>query len=149
MTICPRYGLLTVAATLASSLLIVAPLATAMPPGCDWNTDRGTQACLGGGPFDAGKDGNGDTYGPTGEAGFLQDNRRLFPRARDADIIQLGRNICKGLSKGMSPSSIEAALIREGIHQMTAGTVVGITDQMAAGSVVISAQMFLCRSPRP
>lgn len=134
MTIYQRYALLGVAATLTSSLMVFAPSATATPPGCDWNTDRGTQACLGGGPFDAGKNGNGDTYGPTGEAGFLNDNRRLL-RGSDADIIQLGHNICNGLHKGRSPDSIKAALIREGL------------DQLTAGSVVISAQMFLCLHP--
>ncbi|UBV19660.1 hypothetical protein H8Z59_20295 [Mycolicibacterium fortuitum] len=127
----PRCATLAVICAVAISPLLAAPSATATP-GCDWNTDRGTQACLGGGPFDAGKNGNGDTYGPTGEAGFLQDNRMSFPRGRDADIIQLGHNICNGLGKGMSERSIKASLVREGL------------DETTAGAVVISAQMFLC-----
>lgn len=120
-----------VAGAVVSSLLICIPPANAAP-GCNWNTDQGTQACLGGGPFDAGKNGNGDTYGPTGEAGFVQDNRMSFPHASNAAIIQLGRNICGGLSKGMSEDSIKSALVNEGL------------DSTTAGAVVISAQMFLC-----
>ncbi len=132
MTVNLRCVPLAVIGALAFSSLVAAPSATALPPGCNWSTDVGTQACMGGGPFDAGKDGNGDTYGPSGEAGFLQDNRMSFPRGSNADIIQLGHNICNGIGKGMSEGSIKASLIREGL------------DETTAGAVVISAKMFLC-----
>jgi hypothetical protein len=87
---------------------------------------------MGGGPFDAGKGGQGDTYGPTGEAGFLRDNRSSFAGNSSEDLLKLGYAICKGLASGGSENSIKTKLIRGGV------------DEVSAGAVVISAQMYLC-----
>lgn len=113
------------------------PLVGAVPPafaqpGCDWNTDTGTQACMGGGPFDAGKNGNGDTYGPSGEAGFLADNRPFFPNSNDKGLLTYGYSICRGIANGQSEASFEAELTSHGVSEVN------------AGAFVMSAQMFLC-----
>jgi hypothetical protein len=84
-------------------LALSAPSAFALPPGCNWNTDTGTQACMGGGSFDAGKNGNGDTYGPSGQAGYLYDTRLVLPTARamtDAQLLGLGQFICDKRRQG-------------------------------------------------
>jgi hypothetical protein len=87
---------------------------------------------MGGGPFDAGKDGNGDTYGPTGEAGFLADNKPFFPDVSNKTLLETGYGICRGLAAGHSEEAFEAELIRRGV------------DETNAGALVISSQMFLC-----
>lgn len=110
-----------------------------LPPSCNWNTDTGTQACLGGGPFDAGKNGNGDTYGPSGEAGFLYDTRLILPSVRrlsDAQLLALGHLACDNRRKGRSSESVKN------------GFEVGFTEQgldpYDAGYFVTDAEMYLC-----
>lgn len=112
---------------------------TKLPPGCNWNTDTGTQACLGGAPFDAGKNGNGDTYGPTGEAGFLYDTRLILPSARrmnDGQILAFGRAVCTDRRAGQSADTVEKSLA-------AAFAKVGL-DPHDAGYFAIDAEMYLC-----
>lgn len=112
---------------------------TKLPPGCNWNTDTGTQACLGGGPFDAGRDGNGDTYGPTGEAGFLYDTRLILPSARrlnDAQLLAFGHAVCTDRRAGRSESAVKQSL-------STAFAKAGL-DPYDAEYFVIDAEMYLC-----
>lgn len=120
-------------------LLALAPSATALPPGCNWNTDTGTQACLGGGPFDAGKNGNGDTYGPSGEAGFLYDTKLVLPSVRtlsDARLLKIGYQMCDNRRRGISESVVKNAFAdafaKNGL------------DPADAGYMVIDAEMYLC-----
>lgn len=82
---------------------------------------------MGGGPF-----GGGDTYGPTGEAGFIQDNKRYFPQTSNDVLLQAGYTVCKGLANGVTPASIKAQLVKSGL------------DETNAGAFVMSAQMYLC-----
>ncbi len=115
------------------------PAGDKLPPGCNWNTDTGTQACLGGGPFDAGKNGNGDTYGPSGEAGFLYDTRLILPSARrlnDAQLLAFGRAVCTDRRAGRSEEAVKSSLA-------AAFTKVGL-DPYDAGYFVIDAEMYLC-----
>ena len=123
-------------AAVSAALAIPAPSAVAAPA-CDWNTDEGTQACMGGGPFDAGKNGHGDTYGPTGEAGFLQDQKVYFPRISNDQLLKVGYAICKDTANGVSHNAMRSALMGRGL------------DETSAGAVVISAQMFLCSGLTP
>lgn len=139
MTVRLRCTLVAIAGALAYSLLALAPSATALPPGCDWNTDAGTQACMGGAPFDAGKNGNGDTYGPSGEAGYLYDTRLVLPSVRglsDAQLLRLGRAACdyrrQGYSEDTVTNTMEAAFAKTGL------------DASDAGYLVIDAELYLC-----
>lgn len=106
-----RYSLLAVIG--AVTLLLSAPSATALPPGCNWNTDEGTQACMGGGPFDAGKNGIGDTYqpagAPTGEAAFLK-NIKTSISGSDASKLYAGYTVCEIAANGGEAHEIETSL---------------------------------------
>lgn len=109
-----RYRRRAVSMTLAvASLMLSAPSAVALPPGCDWNTDEGTQACMGGGPFDAGKNGNGDTYqppgAPSGEAAFLGDLKTSISGS-DAGKLNVGYTVCKILANGGDINGIETSV---------------------------------------
>jgi hypothetical protein len=115
-------------------LLLSATSATAAPPGCDWGTDAGTQACLGGGPFDAGKDGHGDTYGPTGVPAYLHDAKVAFPRANDHDLLTMGYAIFKAAATGASADVIVSALVKNGVAEG------------GAGYLASAAVMWLCPS---
>lgn len=122
---------------LAFAALHSAP--TTVAETCDWGTDAGVQACMGGAPFDAGKNGNGDTYGPTGEAGFVSDVRLILPsvqRLDDAKILALGRATCnlrrEGYSQEVAKKSLAKAFAENGL------------DPYDAGYFVIDAEMYLC-----
>jgi uncharacterized membrane protein len=116
----------TVAAVSVAALMVASPAAVAAP-NCDWNTDAGTQACMGGGPF-----GGGDTYGPTGEAGFVHDTKRMFPQADSGKMVKLGYEICADTARGTSRAMMKAKLMKFGI------------DDTSAGALVTTAQMYLC-----
>ena len=134
-----RCIVLAVAGVLATSLLAPIPSANALPPGCDWNTDEGTQACMGGAPFDAGKNGNGDTYGPSGEGGFLSDTRLVLPSVRrlsDAQLLGLGQLVCDNRRKGFTEDAV-----KEGLRVAFSNNGLDPSD---AGYLVIDAQMYLC-----
>lgn len=118
--------LLSAAAVSTAILVAPAPPAAAAPL-CDWSTDAGAQACMGGGPF-----GGGDTYGPTGEAGFVQDNKRSFPQTSPDVLLRAGYKVCEGIANGGSPSGMKAELMKSGM------------DETSAGAFVMSAQMYLC-----
>ncbi|WP_142239875.1 DUF732 domain-containing protein [Mycobacterium sp. ST-F2] len=122
-----------------SAPLVLAPSAVALPPGCDWNTDAGVQACMGGGPMDAGKNGNGDTYGPTGEAGFLREVRLVAWSASvlsDQQVIDAGHWVCNQRRQDRSQKnvvmSLQAAFFKK-----------GITDSDSA-YIEDNAEMYLC-----
>jgi hypothetical protein len=87
---------------------------------------------MGGGPFDAGKGGQGDTYGPTGEPAYLQDTKLVFPRVSNDDLLKIGYTICKAAATGASSNVIESALVKRGVPEGN------------AGYLVTSAQMWLC-----
>ncbi|GJO33968.1 hypothetical protein NJB1507_46300 [Mycobacterium marinum] len=82
---------------------------------------------MGGGPF-----GGGDTYGPTGEAGFIQDNKRYFPQTSNDVLLRAGYAVCKGLANGGSSAGMKAELMKSGL------------DENSAGAFVMSARMYLC-----
>ncbi|MEW2484603.1 DUF732 domain-containing protein [Mycobacterium sp. NPDC049093] len=139
MTVSLRCTLLAVGGALATSLVVLAPSAAALPPGCDWNTDAGTQACMGGGPFDAGKNGNGDTYGPSGEAGFIYDTKLVLPSVRklsDAHLLKIGHQVCENRRRGHSEDAVKEAFA-------AAFKKIGL-DPSDAGYMVIDAEMYLC-----
>lgn len=108
----------TVAAVSVAALMVASPTAVAAPI-CDWSTDAGAQACMGGGPF-----GGGDTYGPRGEAGFVQDNKRYFPQTSPDVLLRAGYAVCKGLANGGSPSGMKAELMKSGMDETNAGAFV-------------------------
>jgi hypothetical protein len=94
---------------------------------------------MGGGPFDAGKNGNGDTYGPSGEAGFLYDTMLVLPSVRalsDAHLLKIGYQVCenrrRGLSEDVVKEAFAAAFAKNGL------------DSSDAGYLVIDAEMYLC-----
>lgn len=122
-----------------AGLVLTAPSASALPPGCDWNTDTGTQTCMGGSSFDAGKNGNGDTYGPSGEAGFLSDTRLILPTAQaltDDKLLKIGYLMCDSRRQGRSEEVVKSAFA-------TAFAQNGL-DGNDAGYMVIDAEMYLC-----
>ncbi|MUL44453.1 hypothetical protein FZI85_17155 [Mycobacterium sp. CBMA293] len=99
---------------------VLAPSASALPPGCDWNTDAGVQACMGGSSMDAGKNGNGDTYGslqpgPTGEEGFLKYVSPYFPGIPRENLLKSGHGVCASLVKVHYTFTIEQALEENGL----------------------------------
>lgn len=139
MTLRHSWKVTFIVGAVVPSLLAFAPSASALPPGCDWSTDAGTQACLGGAPFDAGKNGNGDTYGPSGEAGFLADTRLILPSIRrltDAHLLKIGYQVCENRRRGHTEDAVKeayaAAFAKEGL------------DPYDAGYLVMDAEMFLC-----
>ncbi len=122
---------------LAAVALQSAPIAVSKT--CDWGTDAGVQACLGGAPFDAGKNGNGDTYGPTGEAGFVSDVRLILPsigRLNDAQILELGHAACDLRRQGFSEQRVKDI--------MAATFNKNRLDPDDSGYFTIDAEMYLC-----
>lgn len=117
MTVRQRCTLVAIASALTSSLLAFAPSAIALPPGCNYNTDLGVQACLGGGPFDAGKNGNGDTYQPGSASAaqrYLADVRDVGRlTGTDEAILSTGTKICRLRSQGWSYSDLEQAIVEQ------------------------------------
>ncbi|MDX1879769.1 DUF732 domain-containing protein [Mycolicibacterium sp. 141076] len=101
-----------VAVTIASAA-VLAPSASALPPGCDWNTDVGVAACMGtgGGSFDSSA-----TGGDTGDVGYVSAVRDHVPELGPlyaGDISQLGKNICYQLQHGTSDAAAKAGLASE------------------------------------
>lgn len=124
---------------LGAALMVVAPSASAEPPGCNWNTDVGVQACLGGGPFDAGKNGNGDTYGPTGAAGFLYDIRLVatsFQGLTDEQVLDTGKFVCEQRRAGNSEDRVQ--------NYLTGQLAKRGVSEADVGYFVIDAEMYLC-----
>jgi hypothetical protein len=139
MTVRSRCALLAIIVAVAFPPLVVAVPSAAAQPGCDWNTDAGTQACLGGGSFDAGKNGNGDTYGPSGEAGFVYDTRLILQSARalpDTQLLALGHGVCDRRREGNSEDRVTTA-----VADVFATNGLVAAD---AGYFVIDAEMYLC-----
>lgn len=86
------------------------PAASALPSGCDWNTDEGVQACMGGGPFDAGKDGHGDTYlpGPRSQTPIRPPTITNPQGVRAVNVSDVYALICNDLDvNGVSVPSVE------------------------------------------
>ncbi|MCT7369593.1 DUF732 domain-containing protein [Mycolicibacterium llatzerense] len=89
--------------------------------------------------MDAGKNGHGDTYGPTGEAGFLREVRLVAWSASvlsDQQVIDAGHWVCNERRQGRSQKnvvmSLQAAFFKK-----------GITDSDSA-YIEDNAEMYLC-----
>ena len=121
--------------TISIGVAIPMPSAAASP-GCsgDRSTPDQFLGCWGGGPWQEQDGSSPDTYGPTGERGFIYDNRSVgsFPNISDATLVKLGHAICQDLANGFSEKAEKSVLMRNGVSELD------------AGAVVISAQMYLC-----
>lgn len=95
------------------SAVALAPSASALPPGCNWNTDAGVAACMGTG---AGSFDPSATGGDTGDVGYVaavEKNVPEFARVDPSSIANLGMNICRQLQHGTSDASAKAGLAKE------------------------------------
>lgn len=122
------------AACLSSLALTYAGQVNAAPY-CDPTTSDGYLACIGGGiPWQNQNGSSPDTYGPTGERGFIYDNRSVgaFPGISDPDLLKIGYFLCEKVAEGYSDEGIKLALMDYGV------------DELNAGAIVTSAQMYLC-----
>jgi hypothetical protein len=132
-----KYGVAAPLLASLAALFLSAGQATAQPSGptngCNPYSGELT-SCLGGGPWQNQDGSSPDTYGPTGERGFVYDNRSVgsFPNISDATLLKLGHAICQDLANGFSERATKSVLMRNGVSELD------------AGAVVISAQMYLC-----
>ncbi|WP_083420447.1 DUF732 domain-containing protein [Mycolicibacterium llatzerense] len=122
------------------SALPHAPSASALPPGCNWNTDAGVAACMGtgAGSFDASA-----TGGDTGDIGFASAVQSHVPETQNwdpRDVIQLGMNICRQIQLGMSEATAKAGVAKELAQK-------GYPTQ-SAPYLVDTARQYIC-PPRP
>lgn len=104
-----RAAIFVIGALVALST-VAGPSASALPSGCDWNTDEGVQACMGGGPFDAGKDGHGDTYvpGPRSQTPVQRPTITNPQGVRAVTVSDIYALICNDLDvNGVSVPSVE------------------------------------------
>lgn len=122
-------------ATLLSSLAISSAVSATAAPNCDPTTSDGYLACIGGGiPWQNQNGSSPDTYGPTGAKGFIYDNRSVgaFPKLSDADLLKVGYFICQKVAEGYTDEGIKLGIMEYGV------------DELNAGAIVTSAQMYLC-----
>lgn len=112
------------------------PSATASP-GCsgDRSTPDEFLGCWGGGPWQEQDGSSPDTYGPTGERGFLAENRTMliFPELSDATLLKLGYAACSDRSRGVSDDAMQQALINVGADEVSAGAFVTNTWFLCSG----------------
>jgi hypothetical protein len=119
---------------------VLAPAASALPPGCDWNTDAGVAACMGSG---AGSFDNSYTGGDTGDVGYVAAVENYAPELNafyPNDISEIGKNICRQLQHGVSKDKAKAGLASELAAK-------GYPTR-SASFMVDKAEAFIC-PPRP
>ena len=104
------------------------PIAAASP-GCsgDRSTPDQFLGCWGGGPWQNQNGSSPDTYGPTGQRGFLKDALLAFPNGSPQGMLELGSRICGLYAEGYSDNVIEAGLVKAGLHEGDAGYLVAIS----------------------
>lgn len=113
-----------------AALFLSSGHATAQPSGptngCDPYSGALT-SCLGGGPWQNQDGSSPDTYGPTGQRGFLRDALMVFPNGSQQKMLELGRRICVFRAEGYSDNIVEAGLVEAGLHEGDAGYLVTIS----------------------
>ena len=126
-----KYGVAAPLLAGVAALFLSAGQATAQPSGptngCDPYSGTLT-SCLGGGPWQNQDGSSPDTYGPTGERAFLKDALLVFPNIPPQALLDSGRELCGFFAQGYSDNTIEAALVKAGIHEGDAGYLVTISD---------------------